>query len=103
MRKIYFNNGTSIDSFYQYSTNPDSARYNLSFVSVGDGKGNYVPDLNGANGKAYRYVPPVNGVKQGSYEPALLLITPKKQQLINLGIDYAISKNTSVKTEVAPE
>ncbi len=99
--KIYFNTGSGIDSFYQYSTNPDSARYNLSFVIVGEGKGNYDPDLNGANGKVYRYVPPVNGVKQGSYEPALLLVTPKKQELLNLGIDYAISKNTSLVTEVA--
>ena len=99
--KIYFNNGALVDSFYQYSTSPDSARYNLSFVNVGDGKGNYIPDLNGANGKVYRFVAPVNSVKQGSYEPALLLITPKKQQLVNLGIDYAVTKNTSVKTEVA--
>jgi len=99
--KIYFNNGPSLDSFYQYSTNPDSARYNLSFVIVGDGKGNYIPDLNGANGKVYIYVPPVNGVKQGSYEPALLLVTPKKQQLVNVGIDYVVSKNTLIKTEVA--
>jgi hypothetical protein len=99
--KIYVNNGTSVDSFYQYSTNPDSARYNLSFATVGQGKGNYVPDFNGANGKVYKYVPLINGVKQGSYEPAMLLVAPKKQQLVNLGIDYAINRNTSVMTEVA--
>jgi hypothetical protein len=100
-QKLYYNTGTGVDSFYQYSTNPDSARYNLSFVNVGQGKGNYVPDFNGANGKVYRFITPLNGVKQGSYEPALLLVTPKKQQLINLGIDYAITKNTSLITEVA--
>jgi hypothetical protein len=99
--KIYFNTGTGVDSFYQYSTNPDSAMYNLSFLNVGQGKGNYVPDFNGANGKVYRFVAPINGVKQGGYEPALVLVTPKKQQLINLGIDYAITKNTSLVTEVA--
>ncbi|HEY2721675.1 MAG TPA: hypothetical protein VGI82_08120, partial [Chitinophagaceae bacterium] len=99
--KVYVNNGSTVDSFYQYSTNPDSAKFNLSFVNVGDGKGNYIPDLNGANGNVYKYIPPVSGAKQGSYEPALLLVTPKKQQLVNLGIDYAITKNTSVKTEVA--
>ncbi len=98
--KVY-DSTMSVDSFYQYSTNPDSAKYNLSFVSVGQGKGNYIPDFNGANGKVYHYVAPVNNVKQGSYEPAMILVTPKKQQVINLGIDYAISKSTSVKTEVA--
>ena len=99
--KIYYNTGTGVDSFYQYSTNPDSATYNLSFANVGQGKGNYVPDFNGANGKVYRYITPINGVKQGSYEPAVFLVTPKKQQLMNLGVDYSISKRTSLVTEVA--
>lgn len=100
-QKIYFNTNPGVDSFYQYSTNPDSAKYSLSFANVGAGKGNYVPDFNGANGKVYRYVAPINNLKQGYYEPAVFLVTPKKQQLLNLGMDYAISKNTSVVTEVA--
>src|SRR6476661_6526248 len=58
--------GVVVDSFYRYSTNPDSAKYNLSFANVGQGSGNYVADFNGANGKVYRYVKPVNGAKQGS-------------------------------------
>ncbi len=90
-----------IDSFYQYSTDPAVAKYSLSFVSVGQGNGGYVPDFNGANGKVYRFVPPVGGVKQGSFEPVIILVTPKKQQLVNLGMDYAISKNTLLKAEVA--
>jgi len=90
-----------VDSFYRYSTNPAAAIYSLSFTNLGPGKGNYVPDFNGANGKVYKYVSPVGSVKQGSYEPALLLVTPKKQQLFNLGIDYSISKTTTLKTEVA--
>jgi hypothetical protein len=96
-----YDSTVSVDSFYRYSTNPDSARFNLSFVNVGENKGNYKPDPNGANGKVYRFVAPVNNVKQGSYEPAMILVTPKKQQVFNLGIDYAVSKRTSVMTEVA--
>ncbi|MEI2737233.1 MAG: hypothetical protein V9F01_00440 [Chitinophagaceae bacterium] len=95
--KIYI----GLDSFYQYSTNPATAKYNLSFVDVKQGNGNYVPDFNGANGKVYRYVAPVAGVKQGQYEPVQILVTPKRQQIVNLGIDYAISKNTLLKTEIA--
>lgn len=97
--KLYYNNGT--DSFYQYSTDPAVAKYTLSFSDVGFGNGNYVPDFNGANGKVYKFVPPVNGVKQGQYEPVSILVTPKKQQILNFGIDYAITKNTLLKTEVA--
>jgi len=95
-------NGASVrDSIYVYTTNPDSARYSLSFVDVGAGNGNYLPDLNGANGKVYRWVEPVNGKPQGQYEPAVLLVTPKKQQLVSVGIDYNITKNTILNTEVA--
>lgn len=100
--KKYYDPGTGIlDSFYQYSTDPAVAKYNLSFVSVGQGNGNYEPDFNGANGKVYRFITPVNGVKQGSYESVTVLVTPKTQQLVNLGIDYALTKNTLIKTEVA--
>ncbi len=89
------------DSIYVYSTHPDSARYSLSFIDVGIGNGNYLPDLNGANGKVYRWVEPVNGKPQGQYEAAVLLVTPKKQQLVSLGVDYNITKNLVVNTEVA--
>jgi hypothetical protein len=95
--KIY----TGLDSFYQYSTDPALAKYSLSFVDVRQGNGNYVTDYNGANGKVYKYVAPVAGIKQGQYEPVQILVTPKKQQIVNLGIDYAVSKNTMLKTEVA--
>jgi hypothetical protein len=100
-QRVYFDNGSSIDSFYRYSTNPDSAKYNLSFIAVGQGNGNYIPDFNGANGKVYVYVPPVGNVRQGSYEAVTVLVTPKKQQLINLGADYQVDKNTLLKAEVA--
>ena len=64
------------------------------------GFGNYIPDLNGANGKVYTWVAPVNGMKQGNYEPAVFLVTPKKQQVVSLGVDYADCKKTMISTEV---
>src|SRR5688572_10327369 len=96
-----YNGGASRDSVYIFSTNPDSAIYNLSFLEVGHGFGNYVPDLNGANGKVYRWIAPVNGIKQGNYEPAVFLVTPKKQQVVSVGVDYAITKSTVLTTEGA--
>ncbi len=88
------------DSIYVYSTNPDSARYNLSFVEVGQGRGNYLPDLNAANGKVFRWVEPVNGVPQGRFEAAALLITPKKQQVLSFGADYLVSGKTTVSADI---
>ena len=95
--KIYM----GIDSFYKYSVDPALAKYNLSFVDVKQGNGDYIPDFNGANGKVYRYVAPIASIKQGSYAPVQILVTPKKQQIVNLGIEYAIDKNTLLKTEIA--
>ncbi|HYE54527.1 MAG TPA: hypothetical protein VD996_06775 [Chitinophagaceae bacterium] len=93
--------GSNTSTIYVYSTHPDSAKYSLSFIDVGFGNGNYLPDFNGANGKVYRWIEPVNGQPQGQFEPAMLLVTPKKQQLVNLGLDYNLSKRTFIGTEVA--
>ena len=89
------------DSFYRYSTDPQVARYSLSFVDVKPGNGDYMPDFNGANGKVFKYVPPVNGVKQGQYEPVQILVAPRKQQIVNLGIDYDFAPGTWIRTELA--
>lgn len=93
--------GVVLDSFYRYSTNPDSAKYNLSFANLGQGSGSYIADFNGANGKVYRYVKPVNGIKQGSFEPVMILVTPKKQQLLSFATEYQLDKNNLLKTEFA--
>lgn len=96
-----YNGAGARDSIYVFSNDPDSARYNLSFIDVGQGNGDYIPDFNGANGKVYKWLPPVNGLKQGRYEPAIFLVTPKKQQVLSAGINYKITPNTIVNTEVA--
>ncbi|MBL7740549.1 MAG: hypothetical protein JNK14_15125 [Chitinophagaceae bacterium] len=97
--KIYYNGG--LDSFYKYSTDPSLTLYSLAFTEVGQGKGNYIADFNGANGKVYTFIMPVAGVKQGNYEPVSVLVTPKKQQVLNLGMDYAVNERTMIKTELA--
>ncbi|MEP6746483.1 MAG: hypothetical protein ABJB86_02085 [Bacteroidota bacterium] len=96
-----FNNGATHDSIFVYSTNPDSAVYNLSFADVGAGKGDYIPVFDGANGKVYAWVAPAGGVKQGEFEAAIFLVTPKKQQLVSVLVDYDLSKKTNITTELA--
>ena len=49
----------------------------------------------------YKHVAPVAGVKQGQYEPVQVIVAPKRQQILNLGVDYAPGKNTLLKAEVA--
>lgn len=89
------------DSIYVYSTNKDSAKYNLYFTEVGTNKGNYIPLFNAANGKVYQWIAPINNVPQGNYEPAQFLVTPKKQQIISVSTEYQITKNTLLKTDAA--
>ncbi|WP_431216820.1 hypothetical protein ACQ86N_21010 [Puia sp. P3] len=89
------------DSAYVFSTDATNTLYSLSFANVGQGYGNYVQDLNGVNGSVFIWIAPVNGVMQGSYEAAQFLVTPKTQQVMTLGTDYAVNKNTTVTAEVA--
>lgn len=86
---------------YVYSTSSDSAFYSLGFSSVGQGMGNYMQTTSAANGKVFKWVAPVNGIPQGSYEPIVLLVTPKKQQLYTFGVDYIFSKNSKTSVELA--
>lgn len=99
--RVYDTINNVLDSFYRYSTDPVKAKYNLGFTEVGFGNGDYIPDNGNANGKVFLYVAPMNGLKQGSFEPVILLIAPKKQQLLTLGVDYNITNNTQLKAEVA--
>ncbi|MFM7838477.1 MAG: hypothetical protein ACKO6K_02830, partial [Chitinophagaceae bacterium] len=96
-----YDGGLARDSIYVYSVDPDNARYRLSFVELGPGRGNYVPDINGANGKVYKWIAPVNGVKQGRFEPVQFLVTPKRQQVLTVGVDYKLSKRFQLVTEGA--
>ncbi len=89
------------DSIYEYSVNPNITLYNLSFVDVGLGNGDYVPNLNGINGNVYQWIAPVNGQKQGEYEAAQFLVTPKTERVITLGADYSLSKETQLTADIA--
>lgn len=96
-------NSTMHDSVFVYSTSPADTLYNLVFTEVGQGMGDYVPDeTNAANGKVFKWLSPdANNNRQGRYAPVILLIAPKKQQLLSVGADYIISEHTQISTEMA--
>ena len=89
------------DSVYIYSNNSDSAHFRLGFSMVGQGKGDYVQIKSIANGKVFQWVAPVSGVHQGNYMPYVLLVTPKKKQMVTLSADYQIAKKTIASVELA--
>ena len=94
-------NSILYNTIYLYSTNPDSAKYELNFTYVGLGNGNYIQSINNANGRVYAWQAPQNGQRIGDYEPVIILVTPKKQQLVTLGNTYHIDSNKILNTEVA--
>jgi hypothetical protein len=95
-------NGTVHDSIYVFSTNPNDVLYSLSFAYVGPGKGNYMPLQNAVNGKVYGWVQPdVNNVKQGDWAPVILLIAPKKQQVVSIAGEYFFSSKSKIRIETA--
>lgn len=89
------------DSIYIYSVSKTDTLFNLSFTNVGFGKGNYTQATGNANGQVFMWVQPVNGIRQGDWEPVILLVAPKKQQLITVGGQYFINDKSYIKTELA--
>jgi len=94
-------NGVAYPSVFRYSTNPDSARFRVSFSNVGQGRGNYVAVDGAANGRVFAWVVPVNNVPQGSFEPSIQLISPKQRQMATAFVRYAAGKNTRFGFELA--
>lgn len=95
-------NGSIHDSIYVFSNNPADTLYSLGFTYLGPGKGNYTVLQSATNGKVFGWVQPdVNNNKQGDYAPVILLISPKKLQIITIGGEYAFNTKTKLKAEVA--
>ncbi len=89
------------DSVLVFTVNPDSALYQAFFAQVTQGQGDYVFDRFTANGRVYKWVEPIAGVRQGNYAPIQLLIAPQKKQMYVIGTSYAFKKNIKSSLELA--
>ncbi len=95
-------NITLHDSAFVFSNTPSDTLYSVSFTYLGLGRGNYVQEYNGTNGKVFRWVAPnSNNEKMGDWAPVILLVSPKKQQILTLAADYRLTNKTKIKTEFA--
>ena len=89
------------DSIFIVSSDRSYPLYNLSFSDVGQSLGNYILNSQGLNGNIYQWVAPANGDRQGQFEAAEFLVTPKTQQVITAGVDYNITKESQLTADVA--
>jgi hypothetical protein len=89
------------DSVLVFSVLPTEAKYRATFQLVGNNQGDYILDSYNALGKVYKWIAPVNGIPQGNFAPARLIITPKQKQVVSAGAAYKISKSLTIETENA--
>ena len=73
---------------FTYSNNPDDELYDVTFTNVGQNQGDYILLTNNAIDNIYEYRPPINGEKQGNFEPITRLVAPEKFQLLTYNSAY---------------
>ena len=90
---------------YRYSTNTDSARYRVSFSTVGAGNGDYVQQQFTPNGRVFQWLAPdtLNGaiVHKGDQAPVRILVAPRTKRMLALGAEHRFSARTKAWGEVA--
>lgn len=84
---------------FEYSTNPDSAKYLVKFSNVGAARGNYIQTASAANGRVYKWVAPINGIPQGNFEPIVPLVSSKQQQMLTAGFTYSMTNTNMLNVE----
>jgi hypothetical protein len=86
---------------FKYTTNSEDSVYRVKFSYMGPNAGNYNQIQSAANGKVYQWVEPKSGIPQGSYEPIVPLITPKKRQMLTVLAEQKTSENGLLGAEGA--
>lgn len=86
---------------FVFSTNPEDELFQVRFSLVGDNEGNYVVADNSAINRIFEFVPPVNGVPQGNYEPVIRLFAPIQIQVGGVNGTYRPTEKTTVGFELA--
>ncbi|MET4074983.1 hypothetical protein [Hymenobacter sp. UYCo722] len=79
--------------------------YSVRFTDVGQGNGDYILSTDVAdqtsNGRVYKYVAPVAGVRLGRYLPVRRIPTPLLKQLATVGVSLQVDSSTTVFVDAA--
>lgn len=70
--------------------------FNVQFAFVGANKGDYVIDPANANGRVFKWTPPIAGVPQGNYVPLKILPRPSLKQIIALEGEANLNENNKI-------
>jgi CRISPR/Cas system CSM-associated protein Csm2 small subunit len=90
---------------FVFATENDSNLFRVRFSNVGAGNGNYIQDGFSVFGKVYKWVKPdtISGniIKNGDFEPVILLVSPKKKQLLTFENSFQFNDNIKLNTDLA--
>jgi hypothetical protein len=79
--------------------------YSVRFTDVGQGNGDYILSTDVAdqtsNGRVYKYVLPIAGVRQGRYLPVRRIPTPLLKQMATVGVSLQVDSSTTVFVDAA--
>jgi len=100
VRKDTIVNSILYSPVYVQSTDVENAVWRCTFWYVGPGRGNYHQVNASANGKVFEWIAPIAGVPQGDYEPVIVIITPKKRQMVTFGGTH-VTKSSEFYAELA--
>ncbi len=100
-RILYRREFVNGEEFFVFSNNPEDELFSVRFTEVGPNQGNYVVSTDNAISRIFEYVPPVNGVPQGDFEPVIQLFAPKQLQVGVVQSAYQNGEHSFVNTELA--
>ena len=86
---------------YVYSNNPEDELYTVRFQNVGENQGNYILSSNNTIENIYEYIMPIDGQRQGNFEPIIKIISPKKRQIAVLNSNTAFNESSELYYEIA--
>ncbi len=88
-------------TIFENSTDATQELFSPTFSEVGPNNGDYLLRQTTANGRVYEWISPVNGIRQGSYQPGAFVPLPNSRQLITMAGEIAINAYEEASVEVA--
>lgn len=86
---------------FVFSNNPEDELFQVRFTRVGENQGNYVIASTSAISRIFEFVPPLNGVPQGDFEPVIQLFAPTQLQVGGVNGTYRPTEKTTIGFELA--
>ncbi|MFQ3579129.1 MAG: hypothetical protein SNJ71_03190 [Bacteroidales bacterium] len=90
---------STIYTIYVHSPQKTDSLYRVSFSYTGKGKGDYVIDLTGYNGKIYRWIAPnLDGSQNGDFMPVYEIAKPESKRFMEISNTSQLTPST--KTDI---